>query len=129
MGERYLIDTNISIYFLDGHIPPNAISFLSEVLNFESNISIITKIELLGWNFPNPKKMEINQEFVESSSVFPLDNEIVEKTIKIRRKYKIKLPDAIIAATAITFDFTLISRNDKDFENIIELKYLNPFNL
>lgn len=62
--------------------------------------------------------MEVNQDFVESSSVFPLDNEVVEKTIKIRRKYKIKLPDAIIAATAIVFDFTLISRNDNDFEKI-----------
>ncbi len=78
MGERYLIDTNISIYFLDGHIPAKAIAFLSEVLNAESNISIITKIELLGWNFPNSEKTEINQEFVKSSTVFPLDNEVVE---------------------------------------------------
>lgn len=129
MGERHLIDTNIAIYFLDGHIPPNAISFLSEALNFESNISIITKIELLGWNFPNLEKIEINQDFVESSTVYPLDNEVVEKTIELRRKYKIKLPDAIIAATAIVFDFKLISRNDKDFENIEALKYINPFNL
>jgi predicted nucleic acid-binding protein len=118
MGERYLIDTNIAIYFLDGHIPTNAIAFLIKVLNNESNISIISKIELLGWNFPNSEKMEINQDFVDSSTAFPLDNEVVEKTIDLRRKHKIKLPDAIIAATAIIFDFTLISRNDKDFENI-----------
>lgn len=103
MGERYLIDNN--------------------------NISIITKIELLGWNFPNSEKKEINQEFVECSTVFPLDNEVVEKTIELRRNYKIKLPDAIIAATAIIFNFTLISRNDKDFENIEKLKYINPFNI
>ncbi|WP_394996139.1 type II toxin-antitoxin system VapC family toxin [Emticicia sp.] len=59
--------------------------------------------------------------------MFPLDNSIVYKTIELRRLYKIKLPDAIIAATAIVFDFTLISRNDKDFENINGLKYYNPF--
>lgn len=129
MGERYLIDTNIAIYFLDGHIPPQSIPFLSEVLNFESNISVITKIELLGWNFPNSEKMEVSNEFVESSTVFLLDHEVVEKTIELRRQYKIKLPDAIIAATAIVFDLILISRNDNDFETISDLKYINPFNL
>ncbi|MEY4538677.1 MAG: hypothetical protein RLZZ306_434, partial [Bacteroidota bacterium] len=55
-------------------------------------------------------------------------DEIVEKTIEIRRIYKIKLPDALIAATAIVFDLTLVSRNDKDFTQIPELKYINPFN-
>ncbi len=127
MGKRYLIDTNIAIYFLDGHLPPSAILFLSEVINQEINISIITKIELLGWNFPNPEKMSINQAFIDNSAVLPLDNAVVAKTIELRRSYKIKLPDAIIAATAIVFDFTLISRNDKDFDKIEGLKYFNPF--
>ncbi len=127
MGKRYLIDTNIAIYFLDGHIPHSAIPFLSGVLNQESNISVITKIELLGWNFPNSEKMSINQAFVDNSVVLPLDNEVVAKTIELRRSYKIKLPDAIIAATAMVFDFTLISRNDNDFEKIKGLKYFNPF--
>jgi predicted nucleic acid-binding protein len=127
MGKRFLIDTNISIYFLDGNLTPSGIVFLQPLINQEINISVITKIELLGWNFPNSNKSEIHNEFVDQSNVFPLDDEIVEKTIEIRRTYKIKLPDAIIAATAIIFDLTLISRNDKDFTQIPGLKYVNPF--
>jgi predicted nucleic acid-binding protein len=45
----------------------------------------------------------------------------------LRKKYKIKLPDAIIAATAIVNDFTLISHNFKDFLKITELHFINPY--
>ena len=129
MGKRFLIDTNIAIYFLDGNLTPSVIVFLQPVINQEINISVITKIELLGWSFPNSNKFEIHNEFVSQSNIFPVDDEIVEKTIEIRRTYKIKLPDALIAATAIIFDMTLLSRNDKDFTQIPELKYMNPFTI
>lgn len=127
MGQRFLIDTNIAIYFLDGHLPASSLPLMSRVINQESNISVITKIELLGWKFPNPNKFDITSAFIDYSNIFPLSEDIVAKTIEIRQQYKIKLPDAIIAATAIVFDFTLISRNDKDFSNIKELQYFNPF--
>lgn len=48
-------------------------------------------------------------------------------TVKIRRNHKIKLPDAIIAATAITKGMTLITRNAKDFTPITNLHVINPF--
>jgi predicted nucleic acid-binding protein len=127
MGKRYLIDTNIAIYFLDGHLPPSSLPFLIGIFNQERNMSVITKIELLGWNFPNPNKSAISYAFVDQSNVLPLSEDIVNKTIELRQRYKIKLPDAVIAATAIVFDFTLISRNDKDFSTIHELQYFNPF--
>ena len=56
-----------------------------------------------------------------------IDNDIVNKTIEIRKNIKIALPDAIIAATALVYDFTLLSRNAKDFKNIPELKLQNPW--
>ena len=101
--------------------------FLNTVFNQERNLSVITKIELLGWKFPNPNKSDISYAFVDQSNLFPLSEDIVNKTIELRQRYKIKLPDAVIAATAIVHDFTLISRNDKDFSNINELSYFNPF--
>ena len=54
-------------------------------------------------------------------------SEIADMAISIRRKQKIKLPDAVIAATALEYGYTLISRNDADFRNIPGLLYLNPF--
>lgn len=129
MGPNYLIDTNIAIYFLDGLLPATSLPFMRSV--FESNyaVSVISKIELLGWQFPDSSKMAITERFLDSSIISFLDNAVVEQTILLRRTHKIKLPDAIIAATAIVNDLTLLSRNDKDFTPISSLKYFNPFTL
>jgi predicted nucleic acid-binding protein len=61
------------------------------------------------------------------SITLPMTDLVVEKTISLKRTLKIKLPDAVIAATAIVNNLTLISRNDEDFRKISGLKYLNPF--
>jgi predicted nucleic acid-binding protein len=58
--------------------------------------------------------------------VLALNDLVIDKTIQIRREHKIKLPDAIIAATALVYDFTLITRNTADFADIC--KIINPWN-
>jgi predicted nucleic acid-binding protein len=65
--------------------------------------------------------------FISGSTVLDIDKEIVDKTIEIRKSIKITLPDAIIAATALVYDFKLLSRNSKDFKNIPALKLQNPW--
>jgi predicted nucleic acid-binding protein len=67
--------------------------------------------------------------FTGQSNVININDEIIEKTIKLRKSYKIKLPDAIIAATAISYGLTLVTRNTKDFKNIPGLKVINPYEL
>jgi predicted nucleic acid-binding protein len=126
MGTRYILDTNISIYFLEGNLPQKALDIVSPIVDDESNISIISEIEMLGWLFPNPKKQLEYEAFVRHSNVLDLDKSIVLETIQIRRSRKIKLPDAVIAATAIVKKLTLVSVNDKDFRTIRGLSYLNP---
>ena len=58
-----------------------------------------------------------------------MENDIKLKTGEIRKKNKIKLPDAIIAATALVNDLTLLSRNTKDFIKIKDLKLIDPHKL
>jgi hypothetical protein len=60
-------------------------------------------------------------DFFEAASIFDLSADIVNKTINIRQKQKIKLPDAVIAATALCNGLILISRNTTDFKNIVGL--------
>lgn len=128
MGERYLIDTNIAIYFLDGFLPESAKYWVLNVLNISSNLSIITKIELLSK--PMDKEQENTLEiFLKNSNIYSLDDLIVNKTVEIRRTYKLKLPDALIAGTAITHQLTLVTRNTKDFVRVSELKIINPFEI
>jgi len=74
--------------------------------------------------------MMVEQElidFVRFSTIWGLDDEIVERAIEVRRLYKIKLPDAIIAATALVYNLTLVTRNTVDFKNISGLALVNPW--
>jgi len=58
-----------------------------------------------------------------------MDNKIIIKTILIRKKHKIKLTDAIIAATCLVHGLDVLTRNTKDFENIIGLRVIQPDSL
>jgi predicted nucleic acid-binding protein len=127
MGTSYLIDTNIVIYLLNGSLNENALRFMEPIINDHYNLSVISKIELLGFSFSDEEKLSDTKNFINDGVLIPLNDEIIEQTIYLRQIYKLKTPDAIIAATAIVFDSTLVSRNDKDFSQITNLKYINPF--
>ena len=63
---------------------------------------------------------------VEVFSVLFIDQKIADMTIEIRRKQRIKLPDAIIAATAKVLNLCLVTRNIDDFKEV-EIQIANPF--
>ena len=92
-------------------------------------ISVITEIELLCWKTTDERDMEILQNFIDDVRVIEMEKTIKYKAVDIRKKYRIKLPDAIIAATAITYELILISRNVSDFKNIRELQLINPWDI
>jgi len=126
--ERFLIDSNSVIDYLGGKMPPDGMAFLHRVVNAGPVVSVITKIEVLGYNAP-PDDAQLLIEFVDVASVIGLTNDIVVQTIGLRKSHKIKTPDAIIAATALELGLTLISRNTTDFRNIVGLKLINPHEL
>ena len=125
MGKRYLIDTNVIIDFSVNRIPKAGSTLLSKCVDEDPRISIVTKIELLGFPFVTP----IVKDLVKASIVIGLTDEIVAETIAIRKQHKIKLPDAIIAATALVSGLILLSRNISDFKKIKGLDYLDLFQL
>ena len=93
----------------------------------ETAISVITELELLGFKGMTDQERVRAIALRDSVNVIELDSKIKETTIDVRTEHRIKLPDAIIAATAIAYDLTLLSRNEKDFGSIKGLKYINPF--
>jgi tRNA(fMet)-specific endonuclease VapC len=126
MAERFLIDTSAVIKYLNETLPANGLAFMDKVVDAERVISFITQIELQAWNPPNPDDLKIYQLFISSSSIVGINDDIIQETIRIRKFYRLKLPDALIAATALINDITLIADNDKDFKQLPGLKYLNP---
>lgn len=124
---EYLLDTNVIINFLEASLPENAMSEMKIIVDNRPQVSVITKMETLGFNFLSAFEQESMETFINYSEVKNINNEIVNKTIELRKQKKISLPDAIIAATAIVNNFVLITRNVKDFSHIEEIKILNPF--
>ncbi len=127
MDERFLIDTNILIYFIKGTIPMEARSKVSDIFRNSFNISTITKIETLGWHRINEFDKVKYADFLEAAKVFFIHKNIQDKTIELKQEGKIPIPDAIIAATALHNNFILVTRNTKDFDKIEGLKIYNPF--
>jgi predicted nucleic acid-binding protein len=114
MEQRYLLDTNVVLDFMANKLPIKAHNLLSEIIDTEINLSVISKIELLGFS----KVEQDLVSFVDYANVLMIDGNIVDKTIEIRKIYRIKLPDAVIAATALIYNMTLLTRNIRDFKSI-----------
>jgi predicted nucleic acid-binding protein len=69
------------------------------------------------------------EEFISLADVVEIDKLIIQNCVDLRRNCKIKLPDAIIAATALTRNFILITNNEKDFAQIPSLTVINLYSL
>jgi predicted nucleic acid-binding protein len=83
---------------------------------------------VLRYNAPNDAYKMLSS-FIDAAIIYDLNDDVVNTNIAICKQQKIKLPDAIIAATALIYDLSLINRNTKDFENIYGLQIVNPWNL
>jgi predicted nucleic acid-binding protein len=125
MGKKYIIDSNAVIDYLRASLPDSGMTFMHDVINEIPRVSIISQIEVLGFS-TTPEAYSILSDFFEDALVLPLTDEVAARTIELRKSFKIKLPDAIIAATALTYNLDLITRNTNDFIRISDLICLNP---
>ncbi len=127
MGINYLWDTNIAIYYLQQQLPPKGESFIDTILNESFPvISFITELELLCWKSATEKDIVLLRNFVQDSLVIDIDASIKARVVEIRKSLRVKLPDAIIAATALAHNLTLLTRNLKDFAGVRDFQVLNP---
>ena len=124
-ADRYLLDTNILIYFLQGE--EVAISFFNNIIDKDLCISLINKIEVLSYpDISENEEIEIKR-FLLNFVTLNVDDPVAEETIRIRKKYNLKLGNALISATSIMHDAVLVSRNETDFSKVEGLKFLNPY--
>lgn len=129
MGARYLIDSTAAIDFLGGLLPIAATTRLeSWILNGECAISIINRIELYSIVLPSAVLTAMNN-FVASVQVFALSDIIADRTILIRQVHRLKLPDAVIAATCLENNLPVISRNQIDFGKVAGLTVIDPYSI
>jgi len=113
-----LLDSNIFIYLSKGMIDIDAV--LTE--DDSCAISVITYMEVLGYGFNSDDEEKIINKLLSLFNIIYVDESIAKMVVNIRKERKIKLPDAIICATAIVNSATLIS-NDIRLQTIQNLKF------
>ena len=123
----YLLDTNTVIYFCNSKLSEKARNLLFDI---SPAISVITNIELFASSKIPQKEKATLEAFVSASTVYDhIDISIVASAISIRQQYNTKLPDAIIAATALAYNLKLITYNISDFKNVEGLQLIDPFDI
>lgn len=125
MEQGYLIDTNVIIDFCEKRLGAAGESFVAAVIDDSPFISVINKIELLSFS-------EVTREiqlFLNVASILGLSDTVIDRTIEVRKVRKMKLPDAIIAATALDCNLFLLTRNVRDFNGIPGLQVIDPYAL
>ncbi len=124
--KKYLLDSNAAIDYIGGKLPVKAVAWLDGIIEADVSVSVINRIEILGFKPSDPSDFIPFDELLKTVDIIGLHEEIILQAIEIRRGHKIKLPDAIVAATALTLQLTVITRNIADFQKILDLEIVNP---
>ncbi len=127
MSSKYLLDTNILIYYFNDN--PYVQSIFDEVIAGDAIAfyCLISWVELLC--YPNLSETQANEirGFLRNITCVSLSEPVLDCAAKIRRERVKKIADALIAACACVEGCTLVTRNVSDFTRISGLVVLNPF--
>ncbi|MBF0295241.1 MAG: type II toxin-antitoxin system VapC family toxin [Magnetococcales bacterium] len=108
-GVDWLLDSNVVIGLLKGRAEAVALAETQGLLLNRSAVSQITRMELLGFPGLTEREEMLIGDFLNDCRVVLLDEEIERQAIRLRRTGLFKLPDAIIAATAMTWRLRLLT--------------------
>lgn len=118
-SEILLLDTNIILYLIKGD------ETVFNILNQQPvAINFIIEVELLSWPYMNNDLNEQISQFINDTKYLDYSTRIKNTAIFLRKKYKLKLADAFIAATAIENDLPLVSADDH-FKKISEIRLVH----
>lgn len=118
-GSNIFVDTNILLYLISGD------ETITNLLDGKSIfISFITELELLSFKELGEEEEHKINELLSNISIIDINPEIKRIVIKLKKNYKIKLPDLIIASTAYFLNQPFITA-DKQLNQISELNIVN----
>ena len=121
-----IVDTNVLIDFINNRLSLQDGDRLEAILSSKQYaISVVSRIEtMVGLEYESNPNVVL--ELLSSATVIDIWPEIEAETIRIRKAYKLKLPDAIIAATAVFLDSTLATNDSAGFKKVLGLDVWVP---
>ncbi len=111
MNGRYLLDTNTIIYYLQGQ--PAWVRCIDDTPMNGRFASVITRMELLSWRGLTEAGEKRVTAFLSDMTIIGVTEEVESAAVALRKSAGIKLPDAIIAASALVSDATLITSDQR----------------
>jgi toxin FitB len=117
-----LLDSNIIIYAAE----PGYDEVREFIAKQNTAVSVISKVEVLGYHKLTRENRQKLERIFQLLPLLPLSNSIIDKAISLRQTQKISLGDALIAATALIHELTVVTANTKDFSWIDDLEIINP---
>lgn len=118
-----LLDSNIIIYASQ----PEHTQIRQFIREIEIAVSAVSYVEVLGYHRLTEESRLYFEEFFGVVEVLPISQAVLDRAVTLRQIRRMTLGDAIIAATALVYGLTLVTRNIEDFQWIAELTLINPF--
>jgi predicted nucleic acid-binding protein len=124
---RWLLDTNVVIDAFAGREDSVRAITSARTAGLEwIGYSAVTRLEVIGF----PGLIAADElglrDLLDQFSEAPIDDAVIERAIEIRKSVRIKIPDALVAATALIYEANLVTRNTGDFKNIPGVSVLDP---
>lgn len=117
-----ILDSNIIIYSLQ----PQNENLINWLKGHSLYVSAISQLEVLGYHKITQNEILFAQRYFSKCYTISIQQNIIDKAVSLRQIKSMSLGDAIIAATASLYKFTLVTANTKDFNHIEKLELINP---
>jgi predicted nucleic acid-binding protein len=120
-----LIDSNVIIYAMQ----PEHADLRQWVATHAPAVSAVSYVEVLGYHQLSANEESLLRQFFAVSTILPIDQDVLDEAVRLRRERRMTLGDALVAATALVHRLSLVTYNVTDFAWIKALKVVDPFDL
>jgi hypothetical protein len=119
-------DSSVLILFLNDALAALHVQTLNDALDAgRGQISAVVRAEVLAWSGHTSLSLGIADEFLDAFHLVPVDAAVANEAARIRREHGLKMPDALIAATALLQSATLVTANARDFRRVPALRLVD----
>ena len=122
MAAQALFDSSTVILYFNDALPHEFNALIQQaVVAGTGAISVITRAEVLAWPSHTPQSISAALSGMGGFEQLEVTAQVADEAARIRRECNLKLPDALIAATAKLLHIPIVTANPRDFERVKEL--------
>ncbi len=125
MSTATLFDSSAIILYFNDALPDSGVALLRQAIETGAGaISVITRAEVLAWPAHTAQTIQAALAGMSGFAQLGVDAQIADEAARIRRECNLKLPDAMIAATALLHHMSVVTANARDFERVSQLQVM-----